>query len=92
MSRQGWPEAARIDDRGKAGDHSLSPQPFYPRVTPGPGDMGSLGPCPRGQPAVLFELVQQPVIDLIERCHLSSGGRFYLIHGSHSSVILIKEL
>jgi hypothetical protein len=47
--------------------------------------MDALGQGPHGQPPVLTEFLQQPVIGLIQGCHLSSGRRFEVISGIHLS-------
>jgi hypothetical protein len=50
--------------------------------------MDPLGQGPHRQPAVLPELRQDPVIGLIQRDNLSSGGRFDLFRGIHLTIIL----
>jgi hypothetical protein len=50
--------------------------------------MDPLGQGPDGQPAVLPELRQDPVIRLVKRDNLSSGGRFDLFRGVHLAIIL----
>jgi hypothetical protein len=47
-----------------------------------------LGQGPHGQPAVLPELRQDPVIRLVKGDNLSSGGRFDLFRGIHLLIIL----
>jgi hypothetical protein len=50
--------------------------------------MDPFGQGPHGQPAVLPEFRQDPVIRLVQRDNLSSGGRFDLFGGIHLLIIL----